>query len=315
MELQNEKYSYRQWLVSDPELCRVLFCWMNNPHFCQFSFWSISFWSKRTRGSTGMNKSKQETECVKKETNSRRDKHFRCEMWPILSSFHPPPTVLWQLFCKINNPKHRLQPHPSPADINRLSTRRARTRSGETRSDTEHFVWVIAFLWEFLALRPSAASLVVHFFNEHVVRTFTRSSALLLEPGRRWGKLTTEPGSCSTGERPPELGRGGGGANMLAAPCWLPPDNKPLWTEVQPHYHNFNRVWQSLFQLFWQSFERESTITWMLVKNIILCVSVFIFFWLWTVNCNCCSILAGSQSCWVSGVTLQRALEGSPVFS
>lgn len=254
-----------------------------------------------------------------RKRNSRRDKHCRCEMWPILSSFHPPSTVLWQLSCKINNPKHRLQPHPSPADVNRLSARGAGTRSRETRSDSEHFVWVIAFLWEFLALHQSAASLVVLFFNEHAVHTFIRSSALLLEPGRLRGKLTTEPGSCFTGEPPPELWRGGGPPIVLAAPCWLPADNKPVWTQVQPHYHNFNRVWQSLFQLshsFLSDYlSSKSTITLMFVwteTRHLVCLCIYI---LLAVDCNCCSILSGSQRCWVSRVTLQRSPEGSPVSS
>lgn len=74
------------------------------------------------------------------------------EKWNVtnLIRFPSSPTFCWQLSCKINNPKYRLQPQPSPADVNRLSARGAGTRSGETGSDSERFAWVIAFLWEFL---------------------------------------------------------------------------------------------------------------------------------------------------------------------
>lgn len=57
-------WSHR-WLVLDPELRQVLFCWMNKSHFWHFPFWEpLLSPPKQTRGSAGINEPKHRSHVV-----------------------------------------------------------------------------------------------------------------------------------------------------------------------------------------------------------------------------------------------------------
>lgn len=197
-----------------------------------------------------------------------------------LIRFPSSPAFCWQLSCKINNPKYRLQPQPSHADVNRLSARGARDTQRGNRKWQRAFCMSNRFLVGVFAEQRAAwlCSLLTSF-----VHTFIRWSALLVEAERAVGNPA----------RVLEHVEGGGGP----PPCWLGSClNSSLSQLEQRLTESFKR---GPSHYGFRGYVRPSTP-----------LARFNFYKMHIYTINRCSFLPGSQRCWVSGVTLQRSPEG-----